>query len=305
MARERVRTGVRVQRERTVDGDEVTVLGAPTSRFGDAYHWYLRAPWWRALLSIVGWTLGVDLAFAVVYWLSNGVNGARPGSFFDCFAFSVETMSTIGYGEMQPATPFAHGVVMVQAVVGLLITALATGLVFAKFAQPSARIAFSERVVIGSMNGVPTLSFRVGNERGNRILEAVIRVTFVRTEKHADGTVFYRMYDLPLTRERSPALTRSWLAMHAIDEKSFFHGATADSLEADEVELLVTVIGTDDTSLQPVHARKRYLARDVVFGARFADMLDVAADSGITLDMRKFHAIEEQAAPKEPAETAD
>lgn len=216
---------------------------------------------------------------------------ARPGSFFDCFAFSVETMSTIGYGEMQPASPFAHFVVMVQAIVGLLVTAVATGLVFAKFAQPTARIQFSERVVIGPFDGVPTLSFRVGNARGNRILEAMIRVTFVRTEKQKDGKVFYRMYDLPLTRERSPALTRSWLAMHAIDEKSFFHRATPETLEADEVELLVTVIGTDDTSLQPVHARKRYLARDFEFGTRFCDMITIDGDA-ITLDMRKFDATE-------------
>lgn len=269
----------------------MTVLGAPSSRFGDAYHWYLRAPWWRALLSIVTWVFGIDLAFATVYWLSNGVNGARPGSFYDCFAFSVETMSTIGYGEMQPATPFAHGVVMVQAFVGLLVTAVATGLVFAKFAQPTARIAFSNRVAIGRVNGVPTLSFRVGNERGNRILEAMIRVTFIRTERHDDGTVFYRMHDLPLSRERSPALTRSWMAMHSIDEKSFFHQATPESLDADEVELLVTVIGTDDTSLQPIHARKRYLPQDFVFDAKFVDMIDVAKDGSITLDMRKFHDV--------------
>jgi inward rectifier potassium channel len=238
MARERVRT----QKERTLDGEEVTVLGAPSETFGDAYHWYLRAPWWRALLSIVSWVVGLDAVFAVIYYVSDGVKDARPGSFFDCFAFSVETMSTIGYGEMQPATPFAHGVVMVQAIVGLMMTALATGLVFAKFAQPSARIQFSERVLIGHFNDVPTLSFRVGNARGNRILEAMVRVTFVRTETHRDGTTFYRMYDLPLTRERSPALTRSWLAMHTIDEKSFFHEATPEMLEKDEVELLVTVI---------------------------------------------------------------
>ncbi|CAN5592526.1 hypothetical protein BH09MYX1_BH09MYX1_29110 [soil metagenome] len=147
-------------------------------------------------------------------------------------------------------------------------------------------------MVIGRVDGVPTLSFRVGNERGNRILEAIIRVTSIRTEKHAEGGTFYRMYDLPLVRERSPALTRSWIAMHAIDEKSLFHGATMESLEKDEIELLVTVIGTDDVSLQPVHARKRYLAPDVVFGRRLADMLDVRADGSITLDMNKFHETE-------------
>ena len=236
--------------------------------------------------------LGLDGVFAVVYYLSDGVAGARHGSFYDCFAFSGETLSTIGYGEMQPATPFAHFVVMVQAVVGLFVTALATGLVFAKFAQPSARIAFSKNVVIGPMDGVPTLSLRVGNERGNRILEAMIRVTFIKTEKLKEGGAFYRMHDLPLARERSPALTRSWVAMHPITEASYFHGATLESLESDELELLVTVIGTDDTSLQPVHARKRYLAKDFIFQSRFVDMLTIRDDGTFVLDMRRFHDVE-------------
>lgn len=283
----------REQRESTIDGEEVIVIGAPSSTFGDLYHAFLRAPWWRALGSIVAIVLGLDAMFALAYYASNGVTGARPGSFYDCFAFSVETLSTIGYGEMQPATPFAHFVVMVQAVVGLLITAVVTGLVFAKFAQPSARIAFSDSVVVGPVNRVPTLSIRVGNERGNRILEAMIRVTFVRTEKLAEGGVFYRMHDLPLVRERSPALTRSWVAMHTITSESYFHGATPESLAADEVELLVSVIGTDETSLQPVHARKRYLAKDFRFASRFADMLTFRDDGSFVLDMRKFHAVEQ------------
>ena len=280
------------ERKESVDGEEIVVIGAPSSTFRDAYHSFLRAPWWRALGSIVALVLGLDAVFALVYWASNGVAGVRPGSFFDCFAFSVETLSTIGYGEMQPATPFAHFVVMVQAVVGLLVTALATGLVFAKFAQPSARIAFGDHVVVGPMNGVPTLSIRIGNERGNRILEAMVRVTFIKTEKLLEGGTFYRMLDLPLARERSPALTRSWVAMHPITEESYFHGATPESLEADELELLVTVIGTDDTSLQPVHARKRYLAKDFRFDSRFADMLTFRDDGSLLLDMRKFHEVE-------------
>ena len=283
-------TKTTVRRERTIDGEEVTVLGAPRSTFGDLYHAFLRASWPRALGWIVAVVVGLDAAFAVLYAAVGGVTGAR--SFFDYFAFSVETMSTIGYGEMHPDTPASHVLVMVQAIVGLLVTALATGLVFAKFAQPSAKIAFSDKVVVGAVNGVPTLSIRLGNERSNnRILEATIRLTLVRTERH-DGKEFYRMYDVPLTRERAPALTRAWIAMHTIDDKSLLHGATPESLLEDEIELLVTVIGTDDVSFQPVHARRRYLPEDFVFGGRFADMISFGEGGSIVLDMHKFHLVE-------------
>ncbi|HEX7601677.1 MAG TPA: ion channel, partial [Polyangiaceae bacterium] len=102
--------------------------------------------------------LAVNAVFAAIYVNVGGVAGVRPGSFFDAFAFSVETMATIGYGAMHPESPLAHVLVIVQAIVGLLSTALVTGLVFTKFSQSTARIVFSERLALAPMNGVPTLT---------------------------------------------------------------------------------------------------------------------------------------------------
>lgn len=286
---------VRERLVRDVDGEEIIVRGGRDRPLGDLYHRYLRASWPVALGAIVAAFLVMNLAFALVYVAVGGVEGARPGSLFDAYAFSIETMATIGYGEMHPSTTASHLVVMVEAVTGLLVTAVVTGLAFAKFSQPTARIVFSERVAIGPVNGVPTLSFRVGNERGNRILEATVRVVMVRTERTLEGETFYRMYDLPLARERSPALSRSWNAMHVIDGASLLRGSSPDSVERDEVEFLVTVVGTDDTSLQPVHARKRYLAGDIAWGARLADVLEMRDDGSFVLDLQRFHHITETA----------
>ncbi len=275
--------------ERTDDGEEIVVRGQRARPFGDLYHQFLRAPWWAALAAAVAVFLVMNALFAAAFVAVGGVAGARPGSLFDAYAFSVETMATIGYGEMHPASTGAHVLVIVEAIVGLLLTALVTGLAFAKFSQPTARIVFSDRIALGPMNGVPTLAFRVGNERGNRILEATVRVVVVRSEPTLEGGIFYRMYDLPLVRERSPALSRSWTAMHVVAPGSLLHGCTPESLARDEVEIIVTVVGTDDTSLQPVHARRRYVDSDIAWGARLADVLSVRGDGCLVLDLERFH----------------
>lgn len=269
----------------------LVVVGERARPLRDLYHAALRLSWTEALLAIAGTWLVANALFALVYWIVGGVEGS-DGGFVDAFFFSVETMGTIGYGEMHPVTAGAHTVVVVQSVVGLIVTAVATGMVFAKFSLPLSRIAFSKHVVISPMNGVPTMQLRVGNARSSIIAEATIRVAMVRTEKTHEGKTFYRLVDLPLARERSPALQRTWTVMHVIDEKSPLFGATPEQLVRDEVEIFVSVVGTDDTSLQPVHARHTYLTEDVLWGARHADILREREDGALVLDVRKFNDIE-------------
>src|SRR6478609_4514516 len=150
----------------------------------DLYHLWLRTSWPRAILLVAVCYVLVNALFALVYLEIGGIANSR-GDFFDSLFFSVETMGTIGYGEMTPATRAAHSVVMVESVTSLLLTALATGLVFAKFSLP-----------MSPMNGVPTLALRIGNERSNVIAEARIRLGLVRTEKTREGLLLYRLQDL-------------------------------------------------------------------------------------------------------------
>ena len=275
----------------------VLIVGAKSTPFRDFYHRFLRVSWPVALLALVAVFLALNAAYAGLYLVTGGVANARPGSFVDAFFFSVQTMGTIGYGSMYPASLAANVLVVSEAVVGLLVVALATGLVFAKFSQSNARIVFSRQVVIAPWDGVPTLMFRVGNERGNQIMEAHIRVVLIRTERTKEGVTFYRMLDLPLTRDRSPALSRSWTVMHSITPDSLLHGHSPESLRAIECELLVTVVGVDDTSLQPVHARHTYLDHEIVWGARHRDVLHERPDGQMVLDVTRFHDIE----PIEPS----
>jgi inward rectifier potassium channel len=267
----------------------VVVVGAPRAPFRDYHHRFLRAPWWQAITAIVLVFLGLNAVYAGLYLATGGVKHARPGSFADAFYFSVQTMGTIGYGDMYPMSQTANFLVVSEAVVSLILTAVATGLIFSKFSQLQARIVFTSTITITLLDGVPTMMFRLGNERGNQIVEALLHVVMIRTMHSKEGMTFYRMFDIVLVRERSQAFTRSWTAFHTIDEKSPLFGMTEQEMHAEEIEFVVSVTGTDETSLQPVHAQHRYTDKDVLWGARHADILTEHADGTIVLDLTKFH----------------
>ena len=267
------------------------VLGARRAFAGDIHHRFLAAPWWVALGAIVATFLALNAVFAAAYAAVGGLAGPVHG-WLDYFSFSVHTMSTIGYGDVYPVSTGAQLLVICEAVVGLLVTAISTGLVFSKFTRSAGRVVFTKHATISKMDGVPTLAFRVGNERGNQIVEAQLRVTLVRTETTAEGVRFYRMYDLPLVRERSPAFLRSWTAMHRIEPGACSTARAQRILAREEAQIAVSLVGIDGTSLQPVHARHEYEHTDLVFGARLADILSERADGRLVVDLRKFHDVE-------------
>ncbi len=276
----------------------MTVIGAPPVSLRDVYHLFLRTSWPIALGAIVLAWLAINAVFADLYLTVGGIATMRTRSFWDAFCFSVQTMGTIGYGSMYPTTVAANVIMIAESVTSLIVTAVATGMLFAKFSRSTSRVVFSERIVIGPMNGVPTLMLRVGNARGNSILEATVRLAYTRTERMKEGTSFYRMIDLRPSRDRSPAMARTWTVLHPITPESPLYGATPESIAREDGEFLVTVVGIDDVSLQQVHARARYLDREVVWGARHADVLSEDRDGNLVLDVRRFDDIE----PTEPIE---
>ena len=152
---------------------------------------------WPASLGLIA--LGyfaVNLLFALVYYVVGGIDGVGTGSFFDALMFSVETLGTIGYGVMHPTSHAASVVVIVESIAGIMCVALITGLVFAKFSRPVARIGFSKNCVICDHEGKPTLMFRCGNQRSNVIVEARIHV--VATNERRDAGLAECRQGLPL-----------------------------------------------------------------------------------------------------------
>jgi inward rectifier potassium channel len=258
---------------------------------GDLYHLLLVSSWLRLLAVLVLAAVAANALFAVAYLLVGGVENARPGSFADAFFFSVQTMATIGYGRMVPQSLAANVLVSVEALSGLLGFAMVTGIVFAKFSRPTARVLFSRVAVITRRDGIPSLMFRMANERGNNIVEAQVHVVLARNETTAEGEEIRRFYDLEMARRQSALFTLTWTAIHPITDASPLHGATATALAAADAELIVSLIGFDESFTQTVHARYAYAAGDLVWGARFADILSRGPDGRRHVEYARFHEV--------------
>jgi inward rectifier potassium channel len=264
-----------------------TLLGLDDRRFRDLYHHLLTASWPALLMTIAAAFAAVNAIFAVIYMLDRGIENARPGSFADAFFFSVQTMATIGYGKLAPDTTLANILMTVEALTGLLGLAMVTGLVFAKFSRPTARVRFSRVAVISRRDGVPSLMFRMANVRGNRIVDATVHVVLARQEKTMEGEEVRRFFDLALQRYRNSIFSYSWTAIHPITETSPLHGQTRQSLERAGAEIIVSMTGLDESFGQTVHARHSYRPRDIEWGARLADILE-RTPQGLVIDYSHF-----------------
>jgi inward rectifier potassium channel len=271
---------------------EIVVIGARRAPLSDFYHALLRWSWTLTFGVVSAAWLAANALFAVAYLAVGGIAHGREGDFADAFFFSIQTMGTIGYGAVYPESMAANVLVVAESLVGLILTALATGLVFAKFSRSTARVVFSRQATISPVNGVPSLAIRIGNERSNRIVDAQIRIALARTETTAEGKIFYRNVDLLLVRDRLLSLSRSWAVLHTIDARSPLHGMDAAQFAAEECELHVMVTGTDETTMQPVHALHTWFAADVLWGRRHVDVLSTRPDGNLVLDLRRFHETE-------------
>ena len=269
------------------DDYEVHVVGAKPIGSEDLVHVLLTAPWTVFLAIVVSAYLGLNAIFASIYLGVGGVTGVH--GFVDAFFFSVQTMGTIGYGAMSPATVAANSIVVIESVTGLLVTALATGLVFMRFSRTRAKIRFSSHVAISPVDGTPNLAIRVGNERRVPIVDMSFRLTLTRTTVTKEGVTLYRAEHLPLVHERAPMLVRSMTLRHVVDAKSPIFADTPGSFEEGHVELVVAASGTDESTLQPVHARKTWTLKNVVWGARLADLMSQPSPKKMVLDLRRFH----------------
>jgi inward rectifier potassium channel len=254
----------------------------------DLYHFMIDRPW-RHLLGLLAVFYAVaNLIFAGFYRLG-GDCIAGASSFRDLYFFSVHTLSTIGYGTMAPRSTYANVLVAVQAFLGTVFIAVTTGLVFAKFSRPTARVMWSKNAIIVERDGKRVLMFRMANERANQIVEATLRAAVARTEVTTDGERMRRFQDLTLERDRNILFVLSWTAMHVIDEKSPFFTLTIEQMKAQSFQLICSVIGTDDTFSQQVHSRNSYNPEDFVWDQRFADIIGNNPDGTRFIDYARFH----------------
>ncbi|HEX8964397.1 MAG TPA: ion channel [Rhodocyclaceae bacterium] len=285
---------VRPRAHAPVAAGEVVIRKTPAQRrrWNDIYHLVLTLSWPRFFALVTAFFMAVNLAFATAYWLVAGsVAHARPGSFLDALFFSIETLATVGYGEMVPGSTRGHIIAATEILVGLMSLAVVTGLMFARFSKPTARVLFSSRAVVRDFDGQRVLMLRVANERHNRMVEPTANLGLVRLEKTADGEHVYRLHDLALVRSRNQVFALTWTLIHRIDEASPLWGWDGERLEAARSRITVSILGHDETLGTSVHALHEYSAQDLLFDHRFVDIITDAADGARIIDLTRFHEV--------------
>jgi inward rectifier potassium channel len=262
------------------------------------YHALLTMSWGRFFGLTALFYFGANLLFAIAYLfcgagaLSAQARSGIDSQFLQSFFFSIHTLATIGYGTISPVGIAANVIVSIESFIGLFGLALCTSLLFARFSRPTAKILFSDHAVIAPYRGITAFEFRIANVRRNQIIELEAKALFARFEE-VDGRPLRRFYPLKLERDRVVFFPLSWTIAHPIDETSPLYGMSAEDMRESRGEFLVLLTGFDETFSQTVNARSSYLAEEVVWNARFADIFNRPADDGLlTIDVRKLHSIE-------------
>ncbi len=262
------------------------------------YHYLLLVSWPKFLGITLAAYLVLNAAFALAFYLCgpDALRGATSnevlGHFAESFFFSVQTFATVGYGRMTPASFAANVLVTVETLVGLLSLALATGLLFARFSRPTAQIKFTQRAIIAPYRDGTSFQFRIVNERKNQILELEVRIILARTERR-DGIGRRKFYELELERKQVVFFPLHWTIVHPITKSSPLYGVDAAELRESDAEFMVLLTGTDDTFSQTVHTWTSYKSEEIVWGARFEDILRAAEEGGIEIDLDRLDDITE------------
>jgi inward rectifier potassium channel len=270
------------------------VKGQDNGRFLDLYHNILTVSWPWFFFQLAA-TFGVtNLVFAMFYALDrNGIANARPGSFADDFFFSVQTLGTLGYGVMSPRTLYTNLLVTAESFTGILIISLFTGIIFARFSRPMARVLFSKMAVVAPFDGTPTLMFRTANQRGEAIVDASIVVTLARQHTSLEGVTMRRFQELKLMRSSNSLFALSWTVMHRIDQDSPLYGLTPQDMEDQDMEIVVMLNGLDEILADRIYARHAYWSDEIVWNHRFVDVISVTPGGERMLDLTRFHETRE------------
>ena len=284
-------------RARTIhlDDREIRTLGGEAAFWSDLYHRAMTASFRAFFLTTLAMFIGINLFFAILYALGEGsVAKVDEPHFLNLFFFAIEAFTTVGFGDMYPATTWGHAVYALEGFVSLLLTATLTGLIFARFSRPRARILFAANPVISTHDGKSHFMLRIANARHNYIADASAQLWLLRDEPSKEGQRFRRFHELKLGRNQNPSFMLSWTLFHVIDSTSKLYGLDADDLAKANYQFIVTMRGLDAVASQELRTRKVYTYDQILWGRRYADILSTD-DAGLTtLDYRKFHETTEE-----------
>jgi inward rectifier potassium channel len=272
---------------------EFLKINAALGGWRDTYHWILCLSWPRFVAFLLAVYFAINLVFATAYALGGACIGEMtPGSFPESLFFSIETLATVGYGHMYPATVYGHVVVTTEIIVGMFWVAVITGLIFVRFARPTARIVFSNCLVIAPFDGRLSMMYRVANLRHTTMAEAEFRLLYSRDERVAEGEDIRRFYELKVYPERMISFPAALIIRHTIDAQSPLHGITPEILEKEDAFFVASTLSLELVMAASVQSVQDYAWEDIRFGERFVDVYTELDGGRLTVDYGRLHETE-------------
>jgi inward rectifier potassium channel len=260
----------------------------------DIYQFLINLSWTKFFgLAVVAYIL-FNILFGSIYFLIGienlkGISGSTNlQNYLNCFFFSVQTSTTIGYGGIIPEGLPANFIVTIEAMAGVLSFALITGLLYGRFSHPFSRILYSQNAVVAPYRGIRSLQFRIVNQRNNNLMDIEAKVMAVLVDKNFNR----KYYDMKLERYSVHFFALSWTIVHPIDEDSPIFDKSFEELKEKQFEVLILIKGYDDTFNQVVHSRYSYTFDEIVWSAKFVRSFNTNSDGDIILKLDDIHLIE-------------
>ena len=257
------------------------------------YHTLITMPWPKFLSLVLVFYLVTNTLFAALYALLGyenltGLGNVTPhtafGRFMGAFFFSSQTLTTVGYGHISPMGYWTSALAAIESMFGLLLFAMATGVMYGRFSRPVASIRYSQTSIFAPYLDINAWMFRVINQRTNQLIDVQVEVTLSRLDKKPDGSLYRRYYPLKLERNKVNFFPANWTVVHPITDDSPLYGFTAGQLAESDSEILILLRGIEDTFNQPVHSRFSYRFNEIRWGQKFIPMFNgTQYDSRATL----------------------
>ena len=289
--------GAQKGRQRTVNDDGSYNMERITgSVFGNfvLYRWLITTSWKHYWLAVVCFYLVDNVVFGSLYYymgsenLSGVIGSTEFDKFAGCFFFSCQTFTTVGYGGLHPIGKLASATAAIEAFLGLMAFAVATGSLYGRFSKPISKIVYSKNILIAPYKNNTGMQFMVANGVETTLMEMEARVNMSWMDEDENGASVRRFQLCKLEFDKIAMFPTSWVINHPIDEESALFGKTLEDILKMDFEIFVLLKGFDDVFSQTIYSRHSFIAEQFIYGAKFRKPFSVNENGKLVMDLTKI-----------------